>query len=98
MEAQSDRASTFRDSAEVSPAARERYSEADEVGTPLAVASYLDLADAYLLGKCLDEADAIYRLVIRKYPGTAYEGLRERALLGVDDVRAARRAANGRLC
>jgi hypothetical protein len=50
------------------------------------------LADAALESGCLDVADQAYRRIITYYTGSAYAGLRDRAKLGIDDVRAARTA------
>jgi hypothetical protein len=48
-------------------------------------------ADAYLAASCLDDANALYREVVTKITSPQREALRQRALLGVDDVRAARK-------
>jgi hypothetical protein len=93
MEAESEKAHALQDSADVSSAARERYRESDQYGTPIFIGSYLDLADAYLAGNCFKEANGIYRDVIRKYIGASYASFRERASIGVDDVRAGEQAA-----
>lgn len=50
----------------------------------------LDLADAYLEGECLDQADRLYRQIITTYVGASFEGYRQRAQNGVDDVRSKR--------
>lgn len=50
------------------------------------------LADGALKFGCLDTADQTYRRVITYYVGSAYAGIRDRAKLGIDDVRAARLA------
>lgn len=53
-----------------------------------------DLAFGYAdtaLGKgCLDTADSVYRSLINFYTGAAYSGIRDRARVGIDDVRAKR--------
>ena len=41
---------------------------------------------------CLDDADSTYRGLIEMYVGAAYSGIRDRARMGVEDVRAARAA------
>jgi hypothetical protein len=51
----------------------------------------LTAADAYLAAGCLDDANALYRQVVTKITSPQREALRQRALLGVDDVRAARK-------
>lgn len=50
-------------------------------------------ADAALQRGCLDDADAVYRSLVAFYTGGAYAGIRDRAKLGIDDVRAARTTA-----
>jgi hypothetical protein len=67
--------------------------QARERHTSLAFA----LADGALKNGCLDAADHAYRRIISYYTGSAYSGIRDRAKLGVDDVRAARgrRRADG---
>ena len=39
---------------------------------------------------CLDHADQVYRRLIEFYAGPAYSGIRDRARLGIEDVRAAK--------
>ena len=51
-------------------------------------------ADEALKRGCLDEADNVYRGIIIFYTGAAYGGIRDRARLGVEDVRAARMMKN----
>lgn len=41
---------------------------------------------------CLDDADRVYRRMIEFYVGAGYSGIRDRARLGVEDVRSTRRA------
>ncbi len=60
--------------------------QARERHTSLAFA----LADGALKNGCLDAADQAYRRIISFYTGSAYSGIRDRAKLGVDDVRAGR--------
>lgn len=50
----------------------------------------LAIADLALQSKCLDIADQNYRYVIAKFPSEAFAGLRQRAQVGVDDVRSSR--------
>ena len=47
-------------------------------------------ADTALSKNCLDEADRAYRDLIHFYVGGAYGGIRDRARIGIDDVRARR--------
>lgn len=47
-------------------------------------------ADEALRRGCLDDADRVYRSLVAFYTGGAYAGIRDRAKLGIDDVRAAR--------
>jgi hypothetical protein len=49
-------------------------------------------ADEALRRGCLDDADSVYRSLVAFYTGGAYAGIRDRAKLGIDDVRAARTA------
>ena len=49
-----------------------------------------EFGDTAFEKRCLDDADWAYRHVIRTYTGTAYSGIRDRARLGVEDVRVAR--------
>jgi len=49
------------------------------------------LAEAALKQKCLDLAEGIFREIINFYTGNSYIGIRERARVGLDDVRDARR-------
>lgn len=51
----------------------------------------LSLGDAGLRKKCYDLAEANYKEVINVYVGLAYTGYRDRAKVGLDDIRAARR-------
>jgi hypothetical protein len=48
------------------------------------------LADAALKSGCLDTADQAYRRLVVFYTGANYAGIRDRAKLGIDDVRAVR--------
>lgn len=52
------------------------------------------IADETLAHHCLDVADAVYRGLIDFYVGSSYSGMRERARIGIDDVRAARQATS----
>ena len=47
-------------------------------------------ADTALRKNCLDEADRAYRGLVHFYIGSAYGGIRDRARIGIDDVRARR--------
>jgi hypothetical protein len=48
------------------------------------------LADAAKGKGCLDVADSIYRGLISLYVGSAYGGIRDRARLGIEDIRELR--------
>lgn len=48
----------------------------------------LQVADAALKSKCPGLADAQYRAVVSRYVGNSYQAFRERAKIGIDDVRA----------
>lgn len=93
MKSSSDRAYILQNSPDISTSSRERYRNADIAGTPIFISTYLDLADAYLLGGCFKEANIIYRDVIHTYTGSSYAAFRERAAIGVDDVRAGQGSA-----
>lgn len=54
-----------------------------------------EFADTSLKKKCLDLAEQQYRSLIEYYIGTSYTGIRDRARIGLDDVREARRNASG---
>lgn len=56
----------------------------------VAADSYLIVGDAYLKARCLNQADTQYRHVLATYPGASYVGVRQRAQVGIEDVRAAR--------
>lgn len=56
----------------------------------LPLESSLEVADALLAEGCLDEADRIYRSALQVSENPALGRIRQRALLGVDDVRATR--------
>lgn len=49
-----------------------------------------EIADSALKNGCLDFADKAYREIIVIYIGTAYAAYRDRARIGIDDIRAAR--------
>lgn len=50
-------------------------------------------ADEALSRDCLDAADGVYRDIFTFYSGASYAGIRDRAKLGIEDVRARRVAA-----
>lgn len=52
-------------------------------------------ADEALRHGCLDTADAVYRDVFTFYVGATYAGIRDRAKLGIEDVRARRSVTAG---
>lgn len=51
------------------------------------------LAETALKQKCPDIADRIYREIVANYTGASYAGIRDRARIGLDDVREARRGS-----
>jgi len=51
----------------------------------------LDIAESALKHDCLDFADKVYRSVISTYVGSGYAAHRQRAQIGIDDVRAAKK-------
>lgn len=48
-------------------------------------------ADESLKRECLDNADTTYRSLVNFYIGGAYVGIRDRAKIGIDDVRSAKK-------
>lgn len=54
------------------------------------------LGDAAIAKGSLNLADRVYRRLVEFYVGSAYTGIRDRARLGIDDVRAKRAAAPAR--
>lgn len=58
--------------------------------SPMIVEVRFTLADALLEASCLDAADKIYRGTISTFTGSRFEAARQRALIGIDDVRAKR--------
>ena len=61
---------------------------------PMVSEARFTLADALMAASSLDEADKIYRSTISTFVGSTYEAMRQRALIGIDDVRA-KRASRG---
>lgn len=57
---------------------------------PIHSSLQLDLADEFLKQGCLDQADRLYRAVIRIHIGSRFAAERQRAQIGIDDVRAKR--------
>jgi hypothetical protein len=57
---------------------------------PIVTDARFTLADALLKASCLDEADKIYRETITTFTGSAYDALRQRAEIGINDVRSKR--------
>lgn len=57
---------------------------------PLAGDTMVTIGEAYLRGGCPDQADEVFRKVLT-YDGDIYESYRQRARVGIDDVRAAAR-------
>lgn len=56
----------------------------------LQITKQFQIADAFLARSCLDEADSLYRDVITTFLGGNYAAARQRAEIGIEDVRAAR--------
>jgi len=65
-------------------------SEALDILNPLAIKGRFLMADSYLALGCLDQADETYRGIQTRYSGSSFASVRERALLGVTDVRSQR--------
>lgn len=57
----------------------------------------LEIADVALAAGCLDVAEDMYRHVITRYIGFAYSAYRQRAQIGIEDVRTQRRRAEGEI-
>ena len=51
---------------------------------------HLEIADSARKRGCLDFADGVYRYVISTFIGTGYAAHRQRAQIGLDDIRAVR--------
>lgn len=68
-----------------------RISNYEETARQRHVELAFDYASTALDKGCLDAADDTYRRLISFYVGSAYSGIRDRARIGIDDVRAARR-------
>lgn len=76
-----------RDWTSLSSVGLRRYAaEARERHAALAFA----FAEEALNRGCLDDADRVYRRLIEFYVGAGYSGIRDRARVGVEDVRSAR--------
>lgn len=59
-----------------------------ELFTDTAIKSRFGLADLALKKECLDIAGSHFRHALNKYTGSAYAAYRDRAKVGIDDVRA----------
>jgi hypothetical protein len=57
---------------------------------PLTIRLKLNVAGKYLALSCLDDADTAYRDVVKTFVGANFAAARQEALIGIDDVRAAR--------
>jgi hypothetical protein len=67
----------------------DQYIDTSEVLKKHTELSFKYAEEAFKKG-CLDEADNAYRDIIKFYIGEAYSGIRDRAKLGIDDIRALR--------
>lgn len=70
---------------------RYRASKVVEDSLPSLTDTHFRLADGLLKRRCLDGADLLYRDILTRFSGSSYEALRERAKVGIDDVRSFRR-------
>ncbi|MBC2777123.1 hypothetical protein [Parasphingopyxis marina] len=61
---------------------------------PLVAEAQFSMADLYLTERCLDEADGAYRSILANFPGAIYSSYRQRAQVGIDDVRGQRGSNN----
>lgn len=64
-----------------------RIRKIEEVAVPMLVETQFRLADGFFKKGCLDQADELYRDALIRWPA-----VRDRAQLGVDDVREAKRS------
>jgi len=60
--------------------------EASQMHTDLA----FTFANLAMKNGCLDDADQVYRRLIAFYVWSAYSGIRDRARLGIEDIRVAK--------
>lgn len=68
-----------------------RVFRSDEIeDMQLAAADYNNVASAFLRVECPDRARDVYLLVIDKFVGEAYAAARQRARIGIDDIREAK--------
>ena len=75
---------------------RENYSQEADLSSFNTAMNYaaqtnFKIADLALKQGCLDIADERYRHVVTRYTGTAYAAFRDRARIGIDDVRDRRK-------
>jgi len=54
---------------------------------PIALQMHFSAADRLMSAGCLDLAEKTYRRVVEGFPGPAWSGYRDRAMLGINDVR-----------
>jgi hypothetical protein len=93
LEAQATRLATVVDLAySRNSGAGERYIGQKTLAAirPLITEARFILADALFEADCLDGADRIYRDTLSTFTGASYEAIRQRAQIGIDDIRAKR--------
>jgi hypothetical protein len=61
---------------------------------PITIQAHFAAAGRLMSGGCLDLAEQTYRGVVEGFPGPAWNGYRDRAMLGINDVRDRRSAAS----
>ncbi len=72
------------------PQARDTSLKFYKIFTDTALQARFGLADLALKKKCFEIADQHYRHIVSRYTGSAYAAYRERAMIGIEDVRAKR--------
>lgn len=78
------------DSWDVSSEVKSLYSSQFDEWNYKTLSNILHFANIALKVKCYDTAENYYRLVLDRYVGTAYSGFRDKAKLGLEDVKEGR--------
>lgn len=76
--------------AEADPSEAKTYLGLHNSVTDSALERIFALADLAFTHGCLDRADGMYRHVVNRYTGSSFAAFRDRARIGIDDVRAKR--------
>jgi hypothetical protein len=69
---------------------QKEWNESIDILSLASVNYRLDLGDLFLKHKCWEQADFYYRFVIENFSQPFYAGKRDRAKIGIDDIRSAR--------